>query len=463
VVSDDEPRAVRIPRTRGVPLSPTQERFWSWIRSAPPDDPNFIMGLARDLRGTLDPRLLSRVLDQLARRHESLRTVFRLKDGQPLQVVQPAMHAPLRLVDLSTRRESERESAALEEVAAEFRRPFDLSHGPLLRATLLRLAGDRHVIVLVIHHIVADGWSLDVLWRGVGEVLAGPRDMQLPRLPLQYADFAGWSRRRRFSDALASERDYWSQQLDGAPRILALPTDFPRPANPTLEGDGRWGLAQSSDCAGLIAGHLSLVAFRGTHPSGAVMPGSQTGSLSEPTSVDHLTARQDLCDPNRYRGATGLRQSARLIGNRPGLPSRARSRSSEHTGSRSTAASWTDGFRRGCCPGSPGTYACVTVLLSPNRVPRGGLVGRCSSAATPTRWCGFMAAEQQTCVCLLATNGIHNRVADRDRSPLGVERLPFGCRGDDDMPLVRVKTDRDLIGGEEQVGQVGPPHGRLQI
>ncbi|HEX8116317.1 MAG TPA: condensation domain-containing protein, partial [Pyrinomonadaceae bacterium] len=160
-------------------------------------------------------------------------------DGRPVQVIAPAQRPPLEERDLRGLAEGEREAEATRLAAEEVRRPFDLSRGPLMRVTLIRLGEREHILLLCIHHIVSDGWSSRVL---IGELVtlydsfANGRPSPLPELPIQYADFARWQREWLQGDVLRTQIEYWRRQLAGAPAVLELPTDRPRPAVQSFRG-----------------------------------------------------------------------------------------------------------------------------------------------------------------------------------------------------------------------------------
>ncbi|HEV7516132.1 MAG TPA: amino acid adenylation domain-containing protein, partial [Thermoanaerobaculia bacterium] len=182
-------------------------------------------------------------LAEVVRRHEALRTVFpAVPRGMPLQVVQPALPPALPRVDLQALPAGRCRAEAERLMAAEARRPFDLAAGPLLRLTLLRTAGDEHLALVTLHHIVADGWSMGVLIReltalyiaNVGHTAGEPAP--LPELPIQYGDFAVWQRRQLAGPALAGLLDWWRERLAGAPAVLELPADRPRPRTQSFRG-----------------------------------------------------------------------------------------------------------------------------------------------------------------------------------------------------------------------------------
>ncbi|NRD67016.1 amino acid adenylation domain-containing protein, partial [Corallococcus exiguus] len=213
------------------PLSFAQQRLW-FIDQLEPGTALYNMPVALRLEGDLDVGVLERALREVVSRHEALRTTFEVQDGQPLQVIHSDMALHLERVEVS-------ESAARQRIEQEMLKPFDLSRGPLLRALLLKLGNQEHALVVSMHHIVSDGWSLGVLIREVGALYAAFSSGQpspLPELPVQYGDYAAWQRDWLRDETLAREVDYWKQSLMGAPPVLELPTDRPRPAVRTNAG-----------------------------------------------------------------------------------------------------------------------------------------------------------------------------------------------------------------------------------
>ncbi|SDE77108.1 amino acid adenylation domain-containing protein [Myxococcus virescens] len=230
------PRLPALTRARGdgaLPLSFAQQRLW-FLDQLQPGNASYNMPTALRLSGALDVAALQRAVDEIVRRHESLRTTFQTEDGAPRQVIHAPHPVAVDRVDLSgIPDEAHREAEALKRVTADARRPFDLTQGPLLRVTLLKLAPSEHVLLLCMHHIISDGWSMGVLVREVtslyGAFHAG-QPASLPELPVQYADYAVWQRGWLQGDALNQQFGFWKEQLAGAPHALALPTDKPRPA-----------------------------------------------------------------------------------------------------------------------------------------------------------------------------------------------------------------------------------------
>jgi amino acid adenylation domain-containing protein len=248
-----------------LPLSFAQERLWILDRFEP-GSPNFnITGSVR-LRGDLDVDALRRALEWLVERHESLRTTFAAVGGQAAQRIAPAASLPLPVLDLRGLGGAERRRAMADQGRAVAETSFDLARGPLLRVVLLRTGESEHALLLATHHIISDGWSLGVLIRELTAAyaaLARGEEPVLEPLPLQYADYAAWQRRRLTGglagDRLAALVGHWRERLAGAPPALELPTDRPRPAIRSFRG-GRRPLV----VAGPLAGRLRAL----THGQG---------------------------------------------------------------------------------------------------------------------------------------------------------------------------------------------------
>ncbi len=221
-----------------VPLSFAQERLW-FLDQLEPGSSAYHIPLMVRLQGILDIAALEHVCNEIINRHEALRTTFVSQDGRPLQLIAPASPLTLPLIDLCDLPSAEQELALRQAIAQELHRPFDLATGPLLRVTLLRLAAQEHVLIVVIHHIVADGWSVGVLIREMAvlyqaHVAADP--VALPALPIQYADFAVWQRQWLQGERLDAQIEYWRRQLADVTGVLELPTDRPRPPIQTFHG-----------------------------------------------------------------------------------------------------------------------------------------------------------------------------------------------------------------------------------
>ncbi|MFP2912261.1 amino acid adenylation domain-containing protein, partial [Pyxidicoccus sp. 3LFB2] len=232
------PPLLPVPRTSTLPLSFAQQRLW-FLDQLEPGSAFYNVPILLTLRGALVEDVLERSFQELVRRHESLRTVFRAEGGAAVQVILPVGMTQLERVDLSGLPEAERQAEARRRAEHESTRPFNLETGPLLRTTLLKLTPDEHVLVLVLHHIVSDGWSLGVLTREMGALYTAfsqGQPVSLPELPVQYADYAVWQRSWLQGEVLEAQLGYWRKQLSEAPRALELPTDKPRPAVQTFRG-----------------------------------------------------------------------------------------------------------------------------------------------------------------------------------------------------------------------------------
>ncbi|HSF41540.1 MAG TPA: amino acid adenylation domain-containing protein, partial [Thermoanaerobaculia bacterium] len=235
------PPLVPVPRQGALPLSFAQRRLW-FIDQLEPGSSLYNLPAALRIEGPLDPDVLAASLGEIVRRHEALRTVFASVEGSPVQVIQPAAPFAMPLVDLAGLPESRREALALALAGEEAGRPFDLTHGPLLRGALLRLSKGDHVSLLTLHHIASDGWSQAILVRELTALYAAyaeGRPSPLSELPVQYADFAAWQLSWLQGEALDNEVSYWRRQLAGLPPRLELPTDRPRPAVQSFRGASR--------------------------------------------------------------------------------------------------------------------------------------------------------------------------------------------------------------------------------
>ena len=227
----------------GLPLSFAQQRLWFLDQLYPEESRGTVYNIpvAVKFRGTLDIEALRKSLSEIVRRHEVLRTSFPTVNDEPRQVIAPAdaRALPLPVVDLRGSSVPEIEEDVQRFITQEAQRPFDLANGPLLRATLLRLGADSYVLLLTIHHIVSDGWSMGILIRELCilyEAFLLDKPSPLPELAIQYADFAHWQRQWLAGKVLERQLNYWTQQLKGAPVVLDLPTDHLRPDIPTFRG-----------------------------------------------------------------------------------------------------------------------------------------------------------------------------------------------------------------------------------
>jgi amino acid adenylation domain-containing protein len=206
--------------------------FWL-LDQLEPEIPAYNLARALRIEGALNVEAVRGVFRALLRRHDVLRTSFFARNGELFQCVHENIEFDLPVQDLSSLPASSRQVGASTIASEEGRRPFDLEHAPLLRATLLCLSPEEHVLVLVMHHIITDGWSMSILFKEIAEFygqLARGRPPQLARLPLQYANFACWQRDQLTDEALKKDLEYWEDKLRGCPTVLELPTDRPRPA-----------------------------------------------------------------------------------------------------------------------------------------------------------------------------------------------------------------------------------------
>ncbi len=223
------------------PVSSSQQRLW-FLDQLEPGSCVYNMPVGVRLTGALDIKALGQSLDELVARHEALRTVFTTLDGQPVQVVLSELKIGLERQDLGGWPAQRRAEEAERVLTAEARRPFDLAQGPLLRAMLVRLRDDEHILLLVMHHIISDGWSIGILLRELitlYDFYAAPSATlyaPLPALPIQYADFAVAQQDWLASQDLETQLDYWRGRLGGALPTLDLPTDRPRSAAPSSRG-----------------------------------------------------------------------------------------------------------------------------------------------------------------------------------------------------------------------------------
>jgi amino acid adenylation domain-containing protein len=246
----------------GAPVvtSLMQQRLWI-LGEMEPGNPFYNLPiLCFRLRGALRPAALAQCFREIERRHESLRTVFAPGDPIPLQVIQPAGERAFPLVDLSALPPARREETAWELAREEGRVPFDLGRGPLWWTSLIRLSGSDHLLLVTMHHIISDAWSLGVFYRELGvlyRAFARGLPSPLPEPQIQYADFALWQRRQLQGERLEAEIGFWRGQLAGAPDLLELPTDRPRPSPRTYDGSRltTWFSPQLAEgIAGLSAG-----------------------------------------------------------------------------------------------------------------------------------------------------------------------------------------------------------------
>lgn len=220
----------RVPRTDALPLSFAQQRLW-FLDQLESGSAFYNVPAAVRLNGALDVEALKRALGEVVQRHEVLRTSFPTVNDQPVQSIASALDLPFDVIDLGELSRSEQEKLIASQANEFASLHFDLAHGPLIRARLLRLRDDEHVLLFCMHHIVADLWSLNVLvneWVKLYDAFSKGWPSPLPELPVQYADYAVWQREWLQGEVLAKQLEYWRKQLADAPAVLNLPTEKPR-------------------------------------------------------------------------------------------------------------------------------------------------------------------------------------------------------------------------------------------
>lgn len=228
----------RLLRPQRFPLSFAQERVWLFERLHPGSavyNIPFVMRLPR----AVDGETLNRAFNEILRRHEVLLATFADVDGVPMQEVRSAEPLVIPLSDLSNLPDSQRRAVAVELADEEARSPFDLVRGPMIRARLVRLAADEHLLLITMHHLVSDGWSLGILVKELAALynaFAHGRPSPLPELRFQFFDYVAWQRDWLAGENLRRLETYWAKQLAGAPSVLDLPTDHPRPAAQSFSG-----------------------------------------------------------------------------------------------------------------------------------------------------------------------------------------------------------------------------------
>ncbi|HVG20252.1 MAG TPA: condensation domain-containing protein, partial [Blastocatellia bacterium] len=230
-------------KPRRFALSFAQQRLWI-LNQMEGGSPAYNVPSALRLRGALDVGAFERSFGEVIRRHESLRSTFEVNEetGEPEQLVHPWQPFRLEVTDLTHVPEAGREQEARRLANEEARKPFDLTTGPLLRARLLKVEAEEHVLLLTLHHIVSDMWSTGVLTKELAtlyEAYSQGQESPLPELPIQYADFANWQRTRMTGEVLERQLAYWRGQLKGPLPVLELPTRGPRPSRVSTRGAER--------------------------------------------------------------------------------------------------------------------------------------------------------------------------------------------------------------------------------
>ncbi|AGC43404.1 non-ribosomal peptide synthetase [Myxococcus stipitatus DSM 14675] len=285
------------------PLSFAQQRLWFLYRMEP-ESPVYNMPAVLRLSGALDADVARRCLDALRARHESLRTTFLMHGQTPAQVVAPVADVPLEVIDLTGLPVEQREAEARRRVDEEARRPFALERSPGFRCALVRLGEHEHLLLLTLHHIIADGWSLSVLVREVAALYASfsaGQPSALSPLPVQYADYARWQREWLSGAALERQLSYWKERLAGAPPFLELPADHPRPPVQGFRGTTHQGPLLAREEAEALR---ALCRREGATPFMAVMAAFQV-LLHRYTGETDLVVGTDIANRN-HLGTEGL-------------------------------------------------------------------------------------------------------------------------------------------------------------
>jgi amino acid adenylation domain-containing protein len=305
------------------PLSFAQRMFW-FLDQFAPDTPAYNLPRALKIKGELDTLALREAFRTLLRRHEVLRTGFAVLEGELFQFVLEDVDIDLAVRDLSSLAESERKIETSITASEEARKTFDLEHPPLLRLTLLCLGPREHVLILMMHHIITDGWSMSILFKEVAQSygwLTTRQQPQMATLPFQYADFVRWQQEHLTEDALQPDLEYWHDHLRGCPGLLQLPSDRPRPAVQSHRGsiesftiDKTLTYRIKAICAregvtlymGLLAAFQALLSrYTGTHdiPVGTAFAGRNDPELSALIGcfVNTLVIRGDLSGNPSFR------------------------------------------------------------------------------------------------------------------------------------------------------------------
>jgi len=222
---------------KDIPLSFAQERLW-FINQLDPDNTAYNMVGAITIYGKLEVNHIEKALNLIIRRHESLRTVFSKGSGITQQIILENLDLKLGIIDITHDKEKNKKAKELCELEANT--PFNLIKGPLIRAKIIKLNNDEHILLLNMHHIISDGWSIDILFKELGTILTASEQeskVTLPDLPIQYADYSIWQRKWiKESGVFEEQLSYWKEKLHGAPESLNLVTDYPRPSTPSFEG-----------------------------------------------------------------------------------------------------------------------------------------------------------------------------------------------------------------------------------
>ncbi len=290
------------PRSQPLPLSPGQETLW-FLDQLEPGNTTYNCPAVVRMTGPLDPEVCRRAFEAIVHRHEALRSTFHARGEERVVEVMPPTPLPMEMTDLGGLPPEQREAKARQLCDAEGRKPFDLSHGPMLRLAVLRLAPEDHFILMTVHHIAYDGWSTGVLvheFTTLYRAIAEGRSVEFPPLTIQYPDFAYWQRRWLAEGRLQGQLDFWKKQLRGIPPLLALPTDRPRPQVWTFRG----AAVPLSFPQSLVAGLRALGQTEGATLFMTLLAAFQT-LLHRYTGQDDVCIGSPIANRNRA-GVEGL-------------------------------------------------------------------------------------------------------------------------------------------------------------
>ncbi|NEO97699.1 MAG: amino acid adenylation domain-containing protein [Symploca sp. SIO2E9] len=268
-----------------APLSFSQQQLW-FFDQLEPHNSFYNIPWAVRLRGNLNVAVLQRTLDAIVVRHETLRTTFINDNGNPIQVINAAKSVELPIIDLQQYGETEQETKIQQWLQQESQRCFNLESDQMLRACLLQLAPQEYLLLLVMHHIASDGWSMGILWQELGELYQANlngKPSPLPILPIQYSDFALWQRKWLSQEKQDKQLNYWKQRLAGAKPLLELPTDYPRPPIQTYRGG-----SQSLQLSASLSASLHQL----THQQGVTLYMTLLAAFT--TLLSRYSQQQDL-------------------------------------------------------------------------------------------------------------------------------------------------------------------------
>ncbi|MEB3214888.1 MAG: condensation domain-containing protein [Nostocales cyanobacterium 94392] len=230
----------KVPRNNQYfPLSSAQERLW-FLNQLEGESATYNMPCAIRITGNLNINTLEKAFSEIIRRHEILRTNFRFIDDKPVQIIHSEFRLEIPVIDLQRLSVLERETQVAQLVKNAAETIFDLENSSLLRLKILQLSPSEFILIFAMHHIISDGWSIDILMEELSIIYQAfyrEKLSPLPELPIQYADFAAWQKQYLTRDKLAAQLNYWKQQLQDSPKLLELPIDRPRPAVQTFRGE----------------------------------------------------------------------------------------------------------------------------------------------------------------------------------------------------------------------------------